>query len=68
MGKKSKGMSVPRQSSQVASKPVGEAESYKHLTATTPLRPDIGTQAQFKKGRSTLVALNDPFRAVAKHV
>ena len=27
----------------------GEAVNYDHPTATTPLRPDVGTQAQFKK-------------------
>src|SRR3954453_20622165 len=26
-----------------------DAASYDHPTATTPLRPDVGTQAQFKK-------------------
>ncbi|HEV2232871.1 MAG TPA: hypothetical protein VGV68_05645, partial [Terriglobia bacterium] len=26
-----------------------EAESYKHTESTSPMRPDVGTQAQFKK-------------------
>lgn len=26
-----------------------EAESYKHPESTSPMRPDVGTQAQFKK-------------------
>jgi len=25
------------------------AESYEHKTADSPMRPDVGTQAQFKK-------------------
>ena len=29
-----------------------DAASYQHPTATTPLRPDVGTQAQFKKKKS----------------
>ena len=29
--------------------PVGRAETYRHPTASSPLRPDVGTQAQFKK-------------------
>ncbi len=29
--------------------PGGEAATYDHPAATTPLRPDVGTQAQFKK-------------------
>jgi adenine-specific DNA-methyltransferase len=26
-----------------------QAESYKHPEADSPMRPDVGTQAQFKK-------------------
>ena len=28
-----------------------KAESYKHSDATTPMRPDVGTQAQFRKNK-----------------
>jgi adenine-specific DNA-methyltransferase len=28
-----------------------QAESYKHPDAKSPMRPDMGTQAQFKKKR-----------------
>src|SRR5437764_5107473 len=40
--------SAPRGSKPRAAAPA-QASNYDHPTATTPLRPDVGTQAQFKK-------------------
>ena len=39
---------MPRGKRATKSQP-REAESYKHTESTSPMRPDVGTQAQFKK-------------------
>lgn len=33
-------------------KTVQRAENYKHPESTNPMRPDVGTQAQFKKKKA----------------
>ncbi|MGH9404496.1 MAG: hypothetical protein ACRD3D_01520 [Terriglobia bacterium] len=35
-----------------AAQPAREAESYKHPESDSPMRPDVGTQAQFKKKKA----------------
>jgi len=35
------------------------AESYQHKTADSPMRPDVGTQAQFKKRKPPKTYRND---------
>ena len=36
-------------------RPAQRAENYKHLESTNPMRPDVGTQAQFKKKKSPVI-------------
>jgi len=43
-----KGKRITRPKAKKA-KPDPQAESYRHPTADSPMRPDVGTQAQFKK-------------------
>ena len=49
-----KGSKRPSKSAQIA-----QAESYKHPEATLPLRPDAGTQPQFKKKKPPQRYRND---------
>src|SRR5579884_2499509 len=49
MRKTSKANSGTGRSSKPRPSAPAEAGNYDHPTATTPLRPDVGTQAQFKK-------------------
>jgi adenine-specific DNA-methyltransferase len=42
-----------------------EAKSYRHNTATVPLRPDVGTQAQFKKKKAAAIYRYDSSLAPA---
>ncbi|MBM4044356.1 MAG: hypothetical protein FJ279_04515 [Planctomycetes bacterium] len=42
-------MARGRRTATRQTKPDPAAESYKHLEADSPMRPEVGTQAQFRK-------------------
>ena len=40
---------MPKAKNAIRTAKPREAESYKHPESSSPMRPDVGTQAQFKK-------------------